>query len=63
MLFLVLDVGVIHVVTIMVISADHERNGVADFFTQTDPEVRKVTLTIGNIISKNTIKEITLESE
>ncbi|XP_058837160.1 uncharacterized protein LOC131693399 [Topomyia yanbarensis] len=45
----------------MVISADHERNGIADFFTQTDPEVRKVTLTIGNIISKNTIKEITLE--
>lgn len=47
--------------TIMVISAEHERNGIADFFTQTDPEVRKVTLTIGNIISKNTIKEITLE--
>lgn len=45
----------------MVISAEHERNGIADFFTQTDPEVRKVTLTIGNIISKNTIKEITLE--
>lgn len=45
----------------MVILADHERNGIADFFTQTDPEVRKVTLAIGNIISKNTIKEITLE--
>ncbi|XP_058466221.1 uncharacterized protein LOC131439342 [Malaya genurostris] len=45
----------------MVISSDHERNGIADFFTQTDPEVRKVTLAIGNIISKNTIKEITLE--
>ncbi|XP_055527705.1 uncharacterized protein LOC129720274 isoform X1 [Wyeomyia smithii] len=45
----------------MVISADHERNGIADFFTQTDPEVRKVTLTIGGIISKNTIREITLE--
>ncbi|XP_050097036.1 uncharacterized protein LOC126578483 [Anopheles aquasalis] len=45
----------------MVISADHERNGIADFFTQVDPEVRKVTLAIGNIISKNSIKEITLE--
>ncbi|XP_055619465.1 uncharacterized protein LOC129764423 isoform X2 [Toxorhynchites rutilus septentrionalis] len=45
----------------MVIGADHERNGIADFFTQTDPEVRKITLAIGNIISKNTIKEITLE--
>uniref|UniRef100_A0A182JP76 Yip1 domain-containing protein n=1 Tax=Anopheles christyi TaxID=43041 RepID=A0A182JP76_9DIPT len=45
----------------MVISAEHERNGIADFFTQVDPEVRKVTLAIGNIISKNSIKEITLE--
>lgn len=45
----------------MVILADHERNGIADFFTQTDPELRKITLAIGNIISKNTIKEITLE--